>query len=293
MQTIVIFGAGQFGRRAAGLLNTNELSLIAFGDNNPGLWGSALPCLAPGGQAREIPVLPPGEAVALKPELILIGVTDQVRGGQLRAQALELGFSGEFVNLGDLYRRFDIRGAVLAQLAARLQAQDIPGAVAELGVYRGDTAWKLNALFPERPLYLFDTFEGFDSRDIRLEKDRDCSRAREGEFSDTSEAAVLGRLPWPLQALVKKGYFPETAAGLEDERFALVSLDADLYAPILAGLEFFYPRLSRGGMILLHDYGNERFRGAGQAVAAWEAVHGPLLLLPLCDLHGSAVIIRP
>ena len=63
--------------------------------------------------------------------------------------------------------------------------------------------------------------------------------------------------------------------------------------PLLSGLEYFYPRLSPGGMILLHDYNNERFQGARQAVEDYEKCRHPLVLVPLCDLHGSAVIVRP
>ena len=88
------------------------------------------------------------------------------------------------------------------------------------------------------------------------------------------------------------GFFPETTAGLEDCRFALVSLDADLYAPTLAGLHFFYPRLNPGGVILLQDYNSRRFRGAAQAVKDFERASGPVALVPLCDLHGTAVIVR-
>ena len=67
--------------------------------------------------------------------------------------------------------------------------------------------------------------------------------AREGEFSDTSEQAVLGRLPFREQAVIRRGYFPDTAAGLEQERFCLVSLDADLYAPFCPVLYFSTPAL--------------------------------------------------
>jgi O-methyltransferase len=44
-------------------------------------------------------------------------------------------------------------------------------------------------------------------------------------------------------------------------------------------------------MIVLHDYNNRRFRGAAQAVEDYEKAHGPLALVPLCDLHGTAVIV--
>ncbi len=284
MHTIIILGAGQFGHSCINLINTAYTKLLAFGDNNPSLQGTYL---------KQIPVLSVEEAVRLKPDYALIAVTDQPRTTSLQSQATEAGFKGTFLFLGELYRRFDIRSATLHRISDRLIKQNIPGDIAELGVYKGDLAWQLNALFPERLLHLFDTFQGFDARDIHRESSQSLSRAQEGDFSGTSISYVLERLPHPEQALFHKGFFPDTAAGLEDCRFALVSLDADLYAPILAGLEYFYSRLNPGGMILLHDYNNRRFRGSAQAVTDYESIHSSLPLIPLCDLHGSAVIIHP
>lgn len=284
MKTIIILGAGQFGRTARLLLNTSQLKLLAYGDNNSALWDTVL---------DGIPVCSVEQAAAMSPDLMLIGVTDRERTGALRRQALQAGFQGDFLLLGDLYTYFDIRSATLLRLADRILQKQVPGAAAELGVYKGELAWKLNALFPDRSLYLFDTFEGFDARDIAAETSAGYSRAAKGDFSDTSAEAVLARLPHPEQAVIRKGFFPETASGLSDVRYAFVSLDADLYAPILAGLEYFYPRLNPGGVILLHDYNNGRFRGARQAVEDYEAAHQNLPLVPLCDLHGTAVILRP
>jgi len=282
MDTMIILGAGQFGQACASLINPARTRLLAFGDNNKSLHGSNL---------RQVPVMSVEEAVRLQPDYALIGVTDEIRTKQLKDQAAEHGFHGRFLLLGELYRLFDIRSATLHRMADRLEQLKIPGDIAELGVYKGDLAWQLNALFPHRILHLFDTFEGFDARDIAEESHYGFSRAREGDFSDTSIPFVHGRLPYPGQALFHKGFFPETAAGLENCRYALVSLDADLYAPILAGLEYFYPRLSPGGMILLHDYNNRRFQGAARAAADYEKAHGKLPLVPLCDLHGTAVIL--
>ncbi len=284
MDTIVILGAGQSGRAASRLLNYDHLRLLAFGDNAERLWGTRM---------NGTVVCSVEDAIKLEPDLILIGVTDQDRTGQLKRQAIQAGFDKVFLFLRDLYRYLDIRSATLFYMADRLLKRKVPGDLAELGVYKGDTAWKLNLLFPDRTLYLFDTFAGFDPRDIAEEERSGYSRAQTGDFADTSLEAVLARLPYPKQARVRKGFFPETAKGLETARFCLVSLDADLYAPLLAGLEYFYPRLSPGGMICLHDYGNPRFSGARQAVEDYEALHGPLCLVPLCDLHGSAVITAP
>ena len=283
MDTIIILGAGQFGQACAGLINTAHTKLAAFGDNNPSLRGSRI---------AGVPVMSVEDAVLLQPDCAFIAVTDAARTAQLKSQAEAAGFKGEFLLLDRLYRRFDIRSATLLRMARRITQTGVPGHIAELGVYRGDLAWQLNALFPHRPLHLFDTFEGFDPRDIREETKRECSRAQEGDFSDTSISCVRSRLPYPERALFHKGYFPESAAGLEACRYALVSLDADLYAPILAGLEYFYPRLHEGGMILLHDYSSRRFRGAAQAVDDYEKIHGLRPLVPLCDLHGTAVILR-
>ncbi len=282
MKTIIILGAGQFGQACANLINTANTKLLAFGDNSASLRGTCV-----GG----IPVLSVEKAVELKPDYGLIAVVDETRTSQLRNQAQKAGFQGIFLLLGQLYRRFDIRSATLHPIAHRLISQRVPGDVAELGVYKGDLAWQMNALLPDRTLHLFDTFEGFDARDIQEESRQGFSRARDGDFGDTSLDFVRSRLPHPDKALFHKGFFPDTTKGLENCRFALVSLDADLYAPVLAGLEYFYPRLSSGGMIVLHDYNNRRFRGAAQAVEDYEKAHGPLALVPLCDLHGTAVIV--
>jgi len=179
--------------------------------------------------------------------------------------------------------------AMSIRLAAqRILRRKTPGAVAELGVYKGETAAVLNRLFPERTLYLFDTFEGFSENDLAAEKKH--SVAVVGEFQDTTVDLVMSRMAYPEKAIVRKGYFPETAEGL-DETFALVSLDVDLYKPIVAGLAYFYPRLSPGGCIFIHDYNNLRYKGVKSAVDEFiDATAAPLVQLP--DLAGTAILSK-
>ncbi|MBR4209498.1 MAG: hypothetical protein IKQ96_04675, partial [Lachnospiraceae bacterium] len=62
------------------------------------------------------------------------------------------------------YENDYVRIKTLELIARRLA--NVPGAVAELGVYRGQFASCMNRLFPERTLYLFDTFEGFDPEEL-------------------------------------------------------------------------------------------------------------------------------
>jgi hypothetical protein len=51
-----------------------------------------------------------------------------------------------------------------------------------------------------------------------------------------------------------KGLFPLTAEAVADKLFRFVHLDMDLYEGTLAALQFFYPRLSTGGVLISHDY---------------------------------------
>lgn len=71
--------------------------------------------------------------------------------------------------------------------------------------------------------------------------------------------------------------------------FAFVSIDADLYKPIYEGLKYFYPRLSPGGYIFVHDYNTHIFHGAKQAVRDF-CNESRVSFFPLSDHAGSAVI---
>ena len=62
------------------------------------------------------------------------------------------------------------------------------------------------------------------------------------------------------------GWIPQTFAGLEKERFAYVHVDVDLYQPVKDSLNFFYERLSPGGIIQIDDYNFLDWPGAHKAV---------------------------
>lgn len=172
--------------------------------------------------------------------------------------------------------------------------RNIQGEVAELGVFQGDFAMYINRKFPERKLYLFDTFEGFSEEQLveaglQEGAERDYFRV----FADTSESRVLSKMYTPENCIIKKGYFPETLQGLE-EKFAFVSLDADLRKPIYEGLKYFYPRLSEGGYIFIHDY--NQFRVVSDQVRAaikqYEQEYGYLHKIPIPDRAGTLCITK-
>lgn len=308
MKKVVIIGAGQMGRAVRRMLNPGKMEFLGFADNDSSKWteGYEKPgsggCVAAGDVNGGDRVFPVKYAVEMNPDIIIISVLGADRARSLKEQIKVCRFYGEILFLNELKDVFDIRSRCIIELAERIAK--IPGAIGELGVYKGHTAALLNGLFPDRKLYLFDTFEGFDERDIAAEQqgssvrpDGRLSYAKPGDFSDTSLEAVLAGMPYPGQCIPRKGFFPDTAAGLAHVRFALVSIDPDLYAPALAGLRFFYERLNPGGAIVLHDYNNLQFEGIKKAVAKFEeelaaAGQPPLKLVPLGDLHGSCVIIK-
>lgn len=176
-----------------------------------------------------------------------------------------------------------VRLATLELLCRRLE--NVPGAAAELGVYRGFFARCIQLLLPERRLYLFDSFEGFAP-------EAGASEAFQAAHRNTNLEKVLSIMPHPERVTVKPGFFPESLNGLE-ERFCLVSLDVDFAGTTLEGLRYFWPRLEKGGYLLLHDWGNPALPGVARALRAYEEeLGGSIPAVPLCDVGGTLVLCK-
>lgn len=91
------------------------------------------------------------------------------------------GYQADYVR----YRTFEL-------VAYEIKRQQIKGNVAELGVFQGAFSTLINAVFPERKLYLFDTFSSFDpdeaEREVRLGR---CDKELVNYFKNTSVERVL------------------------------------------------------------------------------------------------------
>lgn len=179
----------------------------------------------------------------------------------------------------------------LELVAREINQNKIVGQVAELGVYQGKFAKYINSFFPTKTLYLFDTFSGFDQKDIVTEKEKKFSEGSQ-DFSKTSVELVLSQMQIPSNCIIRKGFFPETTNGLPDNlSFAFVSIDTDLYEPIYNGLSYFYPRLSKGGYIFIHDFNNYEYPGAKKAVLKY-CSENKIPYFPLSDGWGSVIIMK-
>jgi O-methyltransferase len=177
------------------------------------------------------------------------------------------------------YHRF---GAI-AMALRRIDMENIPGALAEAGVFEGHASRFIHRLAPERRYYLFDTFEGFDKDDL------DPEISEDKRFRSTSVDAVLHFIGDQRNLIVKKGRVPETFSGLESERFAFVLLDMDLYKPTLSALAFFYPRLSIGGYLMVHDYHNDESNWACRRAVDEFMQNKPERIIEIADIWGSVL----
>jgi hypothetical protein len=200
---------------------------------------------------------------------------------------------GGRVDLGDDIRAFvsggnvgDISRFYFFSLAFdQLQKENVVGDVAELGVYRGNTA-SLLAKMARRlgtTAFLLDTFEGFSKTDLR-----GIDAGQKMQFTDTSLEAVRDLVGADSVRFIK-GHFPGTASELPDTSYCLVHIDCDLYAPIYSALEYFYPRMLPGGYLIVHDYSSLAWDGAERAVDEFFS-DKPECLIPLTDGAGSVVI---
>ena len=213
---------GKGGRMVANLLH-GDIVIAAYCDINEDKWGTEL---------DGVPIVSPDELSLLEFDTVFISMLNKDACASVKELLGKMEIMARLITAVELRETYDLRLAVLKMIAREVHERDIPGAVAELGVYQGAFASEMNRLFPERNIFLFDTFTGFDQRDVSKEEIQGYSRAQIGNFQDTSVDMVRQRMPHPERAVFKPGFFPESGTGVH-EPFAVVSLDADLYAPLV------------------------------------------------------------
>ncbi|MGH8505192.1 MAG: TylF/MycF/NovP-related O-methyltransferase [Stenotrophobium sp.] len=190
-----------------------------------------------------------------------------------------------------------LTGAVRYCLAA-----EIPGAFAECGVWRGGSVMAMLLTLLEqgvrdRDVYLYDTFEG-----MTTPTKEDTSAFEEPALKTWQRSGQKGEKAWQgvfnqeifneddvRQALLSTGYPEEhlhfvrgpveqTIPGTLAPQLALLRLDTDWYESTRHEMAHMYPRLSRGGVLIVDDYGH--WQGCRQAVDEYFSDKGiaPVLL---------------
>ena len=198
----------------------------------------------------------------------------------------------------------------------RLKRDGVPGDFAELGVYKGESAKIIHSMDPSRKFHLYDTFEGFNDEDLRHETGEAATYTTRN-FADTSLEAVRRYIGGGDNIVFHPGRFPESSvvspessvvsrqSSVDSEQsseaflptancpigqLSLVNLDVDLYSPTKAGLEYFYPLLTNGGVIIIHDY-NYKWPGIKKAVDEFASTI-PETLVMVPDMDGSVMICK-
>lgn len=246
------------------------------------------------------------EKIDLKDKLVLLTSDNEEIYSEIRYQLMQYVDLKYIVDVFSYSMYFDRemyyavtdfrhpRLAALEAAAREIYNNEVRGAIAECGVYRGWFANYMSRFMPDRKLYLFDTFSGFDRRDIDADEEKMSNKFREKtNLDDTTVEVALNNIAYRANAVVRKGYFPETAVGLENEKFAFVSLDTDLYKPILAGLEFFWPRLSPGGCIFVDDLRHPELLGVRKAIIEFCKKESIGYLSIPDGTDATAVIVKP
>lgn len=152
------------------------------------------------------------------------------------------------------------------------------GDVVEFGCYRGDTSVLMKRLLEknnsEKILWLFDSFEGLPAK-TREDQSVAGDQFKAGELLVTKREVIekfkRNGLKLPK---IKKGFF-ENLNPEEDvpEKIAFAFLDGDLYTSIKTSLKLVENRMTKDGIVVVHDYNNPELPGSSCAVDEWLKSH--------------------
>lgn len=177
---------------------------------------------------------------------------------------------------------------------AAAHAVHLPGDLVECGVHTGSLSLAICKYIDlnstGKSFYLFDTFTGIpveqmagDELPFRTDENRMYYQ------QDSYETARKNFEPYPNVRLVR-GRVPDTLASVEIEAVSYLSLDMNIAAPEVAALEFFWPKLSTGAIVLLDDYGWTHYRPQKVALDRFAAERKVgIATLPT----GQGLLIKP
>ena len=276
MRRVLLFGATKSAIKWYEQIEKDGNYIVAFVDNDEKKIG---------GELYGKQIIAPLDINSFEFDSIIIISTSAL--GSIRKQLLDMGIDNNRIDDSIVRHKVVTREQFARDFATVVDEYEIVGCVAEAGVYQGEFAAILNECYANRKLYLFDTFEGFNEKDVIVDNEEGFSTIEAGNLGNTSIDMVMKKMRYPDNVIVRKGYFPETAVDIE-EQFVFVNIDFDLFLPTKNGLHYFWPRMSKGGIILVHDYFAQGYYGIKKAVDDFAKSNG-IVVFPVGDSHSIAM----
>ncbi len=189
-------------------------------------------------------------------------------------------FSNSFQYENNFYLSSDVNrmAKVMAHYDLFKHTIDVPGAIVECGVFKGASLVRFAAFrqLLTNPLAKriigFDAFGEFPETDFEGDKkwrDKFVTDSGEQGIGVEQLLEVLKHKKCDENIDLIKGdvikTIPEYLSKHPELKISFLNIDVDVYEPTRAALEYFYPLVSKGGVILLDDYANV-FPGANKAV---------------------------
>lgn len=176
-------------------------------------------------------------------------------------------FDGHHI-ISDQVSRDDI-SLIMRELEKVLQA-DIPGDVVELGCYAGTTSLFIRRLLDQQEsnkvFHAYDSFEGLPPKHGKDESAAGVDFA-EGKLSvSKKEFLQQFRAAGLRPPVVHKGWFEEMDERDVPAQIAFAFLDGDFYSSILSSLHLVWPRMAKGGRVLIDDFHREALPGVDRAL---------------------------
>lgn len=161
--------------------------------------------------------------------------------------------------------------------------EKLPGHTAECGCYMGLSSWLLLKYGGKDSAIhrIFDSFEGLSPPSL----EDSGSDYRKGKFA-CPKHDVKHHLKQFDNAEFYQGWIPHVFQQVGQYSYKFVHIDVDLFQPTLDSLEYFWPLLVQGGVIVVDDYGYSNYPGAGKAVRQF----GKGTIVPL--LTGNCLLVK-
>lgn len=158
--------------------------------------------------------------------------------------------------------------------------EDIPGDLIETGVWRGGATIFMRAVLKSlgvtnRTVWVADSFEGLPKPEkMHVADKKDINYAFGFLAIDLEQVKSNFKRYHMLDEQVKflKGWFKDTLPEAPINKLSLLRLDGDMYGSTMVALEHLYPKLSKGGYIIIDDYG--AVQGCKKAVEDYRKNNG-------------------